>query len=329
MKRLIFSIVLLINQIQADEFSDTALLATERFTIDNTTPNIKSESVPEKTMEEHSDDHSSKNVIVLSKQNLEIIAKSNSTEIEQPIIEDLTFTNPRISDEKVQEIQMLLALRDVIRIDSYLQNLMRQVNKRIFGDLENSLLIHRFSQSYQMYEMVLNMLKNYKENKDNVDEKAAYLQKVITFSLNYIQSADSSLMSVVLEGQTPEQNMQNKITFVEILEKMKKEVEIFTTAISKDLVEQFQTIDEVHKNKTLSDLQKIHLLTDNCLNLVVHKKETIQPTVVKLMDLRRLVLSNPKYHVFLSKIKEDKIMISSSWRISFIFTVILAFFMLK
>ena len=39
-----------------------------------------------------------------------------------------------IDERQINDIQMLLALRDIIRVDEYLRNLNKQLGERIYGD---------------------------------------------------------------------------------------------------------------------------------------------------------------------------------------------------
>lgn len=253
---------------------------------------------------------------------MEDFEQENAIELESnPFGNQASLTSPEteLSEIQINEIQMLLSLRDIIRVDGYLKNLNRQLNERIFGDLENTLLINKFTQSYQMYEMVIGILKKYKENKDILDTKAMYLQKIISYSLDYIEKADSTVMEIVVSDATEEANKTNKVIFMQILRKMKVEVDKYSEGIFKELAEMFKTIDETHKNPMKNDLEKIHTLIESCLALVVHKKTTLQASSENIMELRKLILANPKYHNYLMKIRNDKIVLGiglvKSWLI--------------
>lgn len=242
---------------------------------------------------------------------------------------DPSSGTPALTDAEVTEVQMLISLRDVVRLEAYVNSLMNQLNKRVFGDLENSLLINKFTQSYSMYETVLSVLDKYKANRPILESKAQYLVRAVGYSLEAIRRADDKFMQLVDPEGLKEVREHNRGVFLQVLENLKAEVERFADAVLSELHELFKGLEATHKNPLMSDLQKIHELVEACLALVVFKKATLTSRVQSVLDMRKLVLDNPKYNEHLKKIASDQIVVGRAAKWAVVASLLLAGLALK
>ena len=226
--------------------------------------------------------------------NLKINRKNQETE---PEADEETMISPKdLSEEDFNEIQMLLALRDIVRIEKYLNNIIKQMNESIFGDLENTLLINRFTQSFQIYEVILSVYKKYQIHRQKIGEKTEYLKKVISYGVQYIERSDETTMKFVGNEHGEKIDDANGKVFKQILSNMELNVKEFNENIQLDLPKYFEKIDQTHRNPMIDDVSKVKGLIDACINLIGFKKESLELNVREIMDLRNLILENPKYH---------------------------------
>jgi hypothetical protein len=228
------------------------------------------------------------------------------------VVVDGSGSTPELTEEQMTEIQMLLALRDIVRLEKYVESILSQLSQRIYGDLENTLLINKFTQSFQMYEMVLNVLQKYRLNKALIVSKVRYIVQVVDNATGYIRKTNDRFMEMIDSDDPPEVRMKNRMIFMKALENLNTEVKELSDAILQDFDESFKAMEDTHNHPLKSDLQKIHILVEACLNLVIFKKTTLKDKSQKVLNLRREVLENPQYNNHLKKIQDDRIIFSGA-----------------
>lgn len=257
----------------------------------------------------------------------EALQNSNSPLV--GVVVDAAGKTPELSEDQMTEVQMLLALRDIVRLEKYVPSLIGQLSQRIYGDLENTLLINRFTQSFQMYEMILGVLQKYRLNKPIIAAKANYLVGAVKTATAFIRKTNDKFIALIDPEDPPEVQAKNRMIFMRALELLTEEVEQLAEAILKDFDDFFQAMESTHRHPLKSDLQKIHLLIEAALNLVVFKKTTLNDRATKVLELRRQVLENPAYNSHLKKIQDDRIVLAGVARPVALLALTISFFCSK
>jgi hypothetical protein len=202
-------------------------------------------------------------------------------------------SKPKINMSEAEEL--VLTLRDIEKLTNYVSNIQAQLNEKIMGDLENLLLVNNLEQSYQMYDFILGIRRNYFANKLLLNRKAQFIKAIVLFAVDFVQTADPLDMELVIPEEDIDADIQNKLILLQLLERLKDTTNLYEEGIVKGLGDKFSQIDTVHRNATLADSEKIHMLIDSCVDLVVFKKQQVDAQAEDIITLKNLIIQNPKY----------------------------------
>ena len=116
---------------------------------------------------------------------------------------------------------------------------------------------------------------------------------------------------VDLEVVLPEEgdvdaDIRNKIILLQLIKRLRDDVDAYEEAMSAGLEDKFSNIEAVHKNPNITDDKKIQLLIDSCEDLVLFKKQIIDVKAENIMTVRDLIIQNPKYHYLAYEYDPDK-----------------------
>lgn len=207
-----------------------------------------------------------------------------------------TADNSNKTNINVKEAEeLVLTLRDIEKLTRYVNNIQAQLNEKVMGDIENLLLVNNLEQSFQMYDHVLTIRRNYFENKMLLNRKAQFVKAIVSFAVDFVRTADPLDMELVIPEDNIDADIQNKLILLQLLERLKDTTDQYEDGIVKGVSDKFRQIDIVHRNATLADSEKIHMLIDSCVDLVVFKKKHIDAQADDIITLKNLIIQNPKY----------------------------------
>ena len=200
----------------------------------------------------------------------------------------------KIVEEEVDKI--VIDISDMGKINQLVNDLHLDLKDSVIGSLPNDYEITRMKRSFEIYENLDTIRKNFYMAKMRIEEKTDYIQKIVEFSLDYaLNHEDKEDWKKMLSDKEVELNEHNKEVLIILLDKLKEKVDILHQEIFENLNSIFEEYTELmqKENKTSSELAG--KMIETSIKITIFENNVIEKLIPQILKINDLVIDNPKY----------------------------------
>ena len=180
-------------------------------------------------------------------------------------------------------------------LEKLVENLNTILRSKIFGNLQTNLLVNKQQISYTIYKVINDVRKSYFKERYNARYQIYRIRDVIELIKNYTNEKKESEFEKLVDPENIEIDEKNLLIFEDLLNQISVEAADLWESIFSGLDLFFEDILKIHVNIEIDDAERIVNLMKSSINLVSFENGVLNKKTKKILDLRDIIIDNPKY----------------------------------